>query len=282
MHCSKPIILSAGFLLASAYTVMAPIQKVFAQTNTQVRKPAIPKAAVPAKRPPAAKPLPPSSSVQPSPAIGEFTTPEEDSWYDPDNIKEPDVGGPFKQQAGLVGVLGYLGSGAGAEYSYQLSNFTLGGNTFFSMNELKDFETGEQLSEHFKLQTFGLRVNGRYHVHRFVYAGMALGWNQISGSYGWKGSAITAGELETDFELGMPVAEFMIGSEFKGPYRSYFGVDWVGTSIPIGGEAKTEANADLEITSKALKGASPSQRIDDEVRAQLRVIYLNLRVGLRF
>ncbi|RZA14780.1 MAG: hypothetical protein EOP10_27465 [Proteobacteria bacterium] len=243
--------------------------------------PAKAKPPTPAKRAPVRRPAAPAPIPAPVPQT--FGTPavEDDSWFEFDYSSNIVDDSRRHHQIGVVGVVSYFGSGAGAEYLYNLGLVTLGASVLFTSADLEDKEADEA-REFFETKSMYLKAHARYKFLRYMYVGGGLGLDRLTGTYGWRGTAINGQTLETDFTANIPIIDLFLGSEFKGPWGLYFGVDWVGTSFKVGGKSEVDDNPLVELTSKALKGATASHRIDEEVSAQLQIYYLNLRVGLNF
>lgn len=259
-------------------------QNSYAQTSTQPRPAAKPKAKAVPKRTPIRKPSP---VAQP----GNFSVPDlgNDSWYSLEGVSSTQLSdeGAKANQIGLVGVVNYFGTGAGIEYIRSFAPFGLAITGLFTTSNLKDEQTStgqdqDEAVEYFDTKSTYLRVHGRFNFFRYAYLSSGLTFDQINGKYGWRGTSISDGQIQTNFTSTLTMLDLMVGSEFRGPWGTYFGIDWIGTSYPISSTIKYEENSDLNITSQALKGAQPDQRIDDETTAQLRVYYLNIRVGWTF
>lgn len=276
--------LSILWLLTATGAETFLTQDVYAQTNTRGRKAANPKAVHPTKRAPIRR------SVTPPPAAGTFAVPqvEEDNWYNLEQGEDYYTGANTKShQVGLAFALNYFGTGAGLEYLYRFGSFSLGGTALYTQAKLDDKLTSgaqnqNEAIEFFDTKSAFLRFNGRYTFFRYVYLGAGVSAGQVQGSYGWRGTAFSAGEIKSDFKASVMAADIFVGSEFRGPWGTYFGVDWLGTSLPFSSTITYDDNADLDLTSNALKGHKPSQRIEDETKAQLQIYYLNLRFGIAF
>lgn len=261
-------------------------QITYAQTNTGSRPAAKPKATKPIKRAPVRRPAPAPPQSHP----GTFAVPqlEEDNWY---NLEKSETqlsdSGAKENQLGVVGVVNYFGAGGGVEYVRSFAPFGVAVTGLYTVAKLKDNltasgqEQGESV-EFFDTKSTYLRVHGRYNFYRYVYFSSGLTFDRIQGNYGWRGTAIQSGEIKTDFSSALMTLDLMIGSEFRGPWGTYIGVDWLGTSIPLSSSVTYKDNSDLDLTSRALKGKKPDQRIEDETSAQLRIYYLNLRIGYTF
>lgn len=258
-----------------AETLLTPA--VHAQTNTQGRKPANPKATPPSKRGPIQRPVTPAPTNLTAPQLNET------SWFSPEtqeNFYREKESKPH--QLGGVATFNYFGSGGGVEYIYNIGLFGIGTSVLYTVADLKDKLDKIEAVESFETNSIYLRVHGRYNFFRYFYMGAGLSADRIKGTYGWKGSAINSGEIKTSFTSLMTMADVFVGSEFQGPWGTYIGMDWLGTSISMSKSVKSNKNPDLELTSVALKGSKPDQRISDEISAQVGIYYLNLRVGLAF
>jgi hypothetical protein len=252
-----------------------------AQTSIGVRPAAKPKAQTPAIKAPAAKPQAPTPRATP-PATFSVPPDEEENWYDFDQSPTPGPQvSPRSHQAGLIGVVNYFGSGVGAEYLYDLGLVTFGGSTLFTASTLES-DSRKEAEEFFETKSWYLKAYARYRFLRYAYVGGGLGMDRLEGTYGWKGTAVNGQRIQTNFKADIPFVDVFLGSEIKGPWGLYLGIDWIGTSMKVGGASKVEDNSDVDVTSRALKGSSPRRRIDEEAKAQLQLYYLNLRVGLSF
>ncbi|RZA25534.1 MAG: hypothetical protein EOP10_06570 [Proteobacteria bacterium] len=258
---------------------MGGTSAVYAQSNTPTSFPAKAKPPAPAKRAPVRRPPAPA----PAPVQQTFGTPavENDSWFEFDYSPNIVDDSHRRHQIGVVGVVSYFGSGVGAEYLYNLGLVTVGATALFTSSDLED-EEADDAKEFFETKSMVFKAHARYKFLRYMYVGGGVGLDRLTGTYGWRGSAINGQQIETDFSANLPIVDLFVGSEIKGPWGLYIGVDWVGTSFNVGGKSEVDDNPSVDLTSKALKGATPAHRIDEEARAQLQIYYLNFRIGLNF
>jgi hypothetical protein len=261
--------------------VIAP--NLYAQPIIAKAATAKPKATKPQKKPPVRR------NTAPAPGTGgggEFSVPvpEEDNWYNEEGVQRAAaVPLTSSQQIGIVGTVNYFGSGAGLEYVYNYTPSLSFGGTFLHTSASLTDDASDGASEYIDAQSNIFRAYARYSLYPFLYAAGGLDYDSISGEYGWKGSAINGDRIKTDFTAGIVAIDVFFGSEWKLPWwGTYVGVDWIGFSLPLGGTIEYDGQEDVELTSKALKGKTPNQRLDEETSAQLRLYYLNLKIGMSF
>ena len=215
------------------------------------------------------------------PARANPPVPVRGRWANPVTVQPPASSVETKHQAGLALVVNYFGSGFGLEYLYALYPFlNVGGSALVTSADLTD--DGEGASEFINAQTTAIKLFATVPLFTYFYAGGGLDFNQVSGDYGFEGPAVTGQQIKTPFSGTLVALDAKIGSEWRGPWSTYIGVDWIGSSFPLTGKLSYETNADVEITSQALKSKSPSQRLDEEISAQFRFYYLNIRAGMVF
>ncbi len=210
------------------------------------------------------------------------TVPDDDTWSKVERPAAPPPRPAYDtHMIGVVGAVNFFGSGAGLEYSYALdSRISLGASLLHTYAALKD-DNGEA-AEFIDATNTHFRFYGKYAFLPYLYATGGLDIDAITGTYGWKGSNVEGDRLATSFNSRIVALDLAAGSEWKGPFRTYVGCDWIGVTVPLGGSIDTHHNDDVELTSEALKGKKPNQRLDEEISAQLRFHYLNIRLGLRF
>lgn len=279
MSVLKSLAIALLFMLAVS-EILAP--DLFAQTSIAASGTAKPKAGKAQKKAPARRNTPPAPGTG---ASSEFNVPvpDEDTWYDEDGVQQLQGNAqPRRHSFGLIGAVNYFGSGGGLEYLYAYTpKLSFGGSLLHTQSALKDSSI-DGATEFIDATSNSLRAYARYTLFPFLYGGAGLNIDRIQGDYGWKGSAINAGAIQTKFSTTLYALDVFIGSEWRGPWGTYIGADWVGSAIPLGGTIYYDADADVELTSKFLKDKTPNQRLDEETTAQLRIYYLNIRFGKFF
>lgn len=185
-------------------------------------------------------------------------------------------------RVGAQGLLAFFGSGMGVEYSYQPWDWLLGGfsyvHTKASLGQDKSSDTKEYLDGSLN----GLKMQIQYRALDPVYLGLGLSLMQISGSHGWRGEGVAAGEISSDYDAQLYTADFFLGTEWTFFKNFYVGVEWFGLAYPFTGSVVVESSEDADITTKFLTGSTIESRVNDEISAQLKLYYLNMRVGYRF
>ncbi|MBC7661462.1 MAG: hypothetical protein H7249_17335 [Chitinophagaceae bacterium] len=251
-----------------------------AQTSIPADGTAKPKVMAAKKKAPVRKtPVPPAPGATPS---SDFGATEDDSWAKFESTPGTVATKSPEHQVGVVGVLNYFGSGAGIEYLYPFRPRISFGVSVLQTAASLDDSASDGAKEFLTAKSTSLRLYARYSMFWFLYGAAGLNADSIVGDYGWKGSAIQGGEIKTHYTAKILALDVFMGSEWKGPWSTYVGVDWIGLALPLTGTINYNANPDVELTSKALKGKMPNQRLDEETSAQLRLYYLNLRVGMVF
>lgn len=251
---------------------------LYAQTNTPTSFPAKANPGTKRKSPPprgtpGAAYRPPAKATPPVPTFGK--------WVDPLGQQPPNNATGTHHQAGIVAVVNYFGTGGGLEYLYSLYPYlNVGASALVTSADLDD--GGEGASEFINAKNTGVKVFANLPLFTYFYAGGGLDFNQVSGDYGFQGPAVTGQQIKTAFSGSIIALDAKLGSEWRGPWSTYLGVDWIGSSFPLTGKLTYESNADIELTAQALKGKSPSQRLDEETSAQFRFYFLNIRVGMVF
>lgn len=260
--------------------VLAP--KLQAQTSIAASGTAKPKAIKRQKKAPVRRNTAPVPGMSGSTDFN-VPIPEEDNWYSEDGVMQAaGYSQPQRNQVGVLGVVNYFGSGAGLEYLYALTpKLNLGASLMHTQATLED-DASDGASEFIEAQSNSLRAYARYTIFPFLYGGAGLNLDRIQGEYGWKGSAINGERIKTGFASNIYALDVFLGSEWRGPWSTYIGVDWLGFAVPLGGTINYDANPDVELTSKVLKSKTLNQRLDEETSAQLRFYYLNIRLGMVF
>ena len=210
------------------------------------------------------------------------TVPDDDTWSKaerPAPLPPPPT--YDKHMVGVVGAVNFFGSGAGLEYLYGIdSKISLGANLLHTYASLK--ESGGEADEFINATNTHYRFFAKYEFFPLLYTTGGLDLDTITGTYGWKGSAVEGDRIATSFNARILALDLAAGSEWKGPYHTYIGCDWIGVTLPLGGSIDPHHNDDVELTSEALKGKKPNQRLDSEISAQLQFHYLSIRLGARF
>ncbi len=294
MSALKSLAIVKLLAIVSIGDIVAP--NLYAQTSTATSFPAKAKVPPPKTKPPArrapSRSAPPAVNrppgAAPAPKLpAEFSSgvPDADNLGNTEGLQDNTIGKaatPHRHNLGLVGAVSYFGSGAGLEYIFMLYPFmSIGTSITHTQASLTDDAT-DGASEYIEAQTNSLKVFARFPIFSFLYAGAGANYNLIKGEYGWKGSAIQEGRLKTDFNANIAALDVFLGSEWRLPWSTYLGVDWVGSSFPLGGTISYDANEEVELSSKALKNKTPNQRLDEETGAQLRLYFLNVRLGMTF
>lgn len=234
-----------------------------------------------AKRPPPkAKPKPSPRYTPPPPPPRSTPTP---SFAMPDdNWGAITSANAYTHSLGLNVVASFFGPGVGLEYIHTENDWLDWGIALRHTQANLENDSISEATEFIKADTNAVRFFARYISYRWLYAGAAFDILQIQGEYGWEGSAIAQSTLKTPFSSQAAALGVFIGTEWEGPWRLYYGADIAGYSAPLYGTVTYEENADLDVTSKALKGDDIEARLREEIKAQLSLYYLNLRVGIRF
>lgn len=260
--------------------VLAP--NLYAQTNIAAAGTAKPKAGKSQKKAPARRNTAPAQETGGS---SDFSVPipDEDTWYNEDGAHQAASSRQIPRHSlGLIGAVNSFGAGGGFEYLYAFTpKLSLGGSLLHTRAVLEDSSI-DGATEFIHATSNSLRAYARYAAFAFLYGGAGVNIDRIQGDYGWKGSALNNGSIQTKFSTTIYALDLFIGSEWRGPWGTYIGADWVGSAIPLGGTIYYDANPDVELTSKFLKDKTPNQRLDQETTAQLRIYYLNIRFGKIF
>lgn len=235
-----------------------------------------------AKRPPAkAKPAPARPvSPPPAPANSGFYVPENETW----STIQPLQGYADTKihSLGLSIHASFFGPGFGLEYLHREKSWLDWGVALHHSQANLEKEKVSGATEFLKANANSIRFFTRYVGFKWAYIGAALDYFNIKGEYGWKGSAIAQSPLKTDVTAQTATLGLFCGTEWDGPWNSYIGVDAFGFAMPLFGTVTYYENSDVDLTSKLLAGGDIESRVGEEVAAQLKFYYLNLRIGYRF
>ncbi len=297
----RPIIRPLQLFLLASLTVALPLygQDVFLGDTTsalarqagksellaQVTKgKATPKR--PATRPkpaPRPGPKPPPRSVPPPPARS-FSVPvnEIDDDWTFSSMFSTSRSSESRHQMGAQGLVNYFGMGFGLEYHQDLWRWADWGAQVSSTTAALKPSKKSDTQEFINTSLSNVKGSLRMFRERTFYAGTALSLGMLSGQYGWRGPGIASGEIGTRFEAQLLTAEVFLGSEWGLPWGFYVGCDWVGFGLPLFGSLKVQDAAGLDITTTVLSGSDAKGRIRKEIAAQLKLYYLQARIGWSF
>ena len=74
----------------------------------------------------------------------------------------------------------------------------------------------------------------------------------------------------------------MFSSEWKVTDRFYLGVDWLSLSLPLVGSITVESNDALEDFTRFLTSNDIKTRVLEEIKSQMLIGYIGLRIGYYF
>lgn len=260
--------LQTGASLAQSLNAKRPPPKAKAKPAPRYTPPPTPRYAPPTPRytpPPSQNPI--------------FATPTNDIWSQAEPAPDPYA---TPHSLGLNAVASFFGSGYGLEYIYLENNWLDWGFALRHTQAKLETEKVSGATEFIEAESNAIRFFARYVQYQWLYVGASFDYIRIEGDYGWEGSAIAQSPLQTTISSQVAALGIFLGSEWEGPWRSFFGVDAAGFATPIFGTVNFEENPDVEVTSRALAGGDIKTRVRDETTAQLNFHYLNLRVGFRF
>jgi hypothetical protein len=184
-------------------------------------------------------------------------------------------------QIGLVGIVNYLGFGGGLEYTRRSFTWMDWGlqvsSTQADLTESKNPDTDEFLTSSMTTA----RVTARFFNNRWLSLGTSLGFNNLQGTYGWKGAGVINEKISTDFTAQMILFDLSLSSQWEfGSF--YIGADWFGFGVPIASGIEHDTNKDLDDLTRVLTGSDVDERIQNELTVQFRPFYMLLKFGYMF